>query len=120
MNSHLVLNRCQQVLVACLLLGCHDYNLAKLSDVEKDVVMKALNPEINAQGMSCAYTETLHEYINTDSGEEAPYETIVGRFDPILSPESPRQVLSIDGRIPTEEEAEHFPPLLFFRTQSPI
>ena len=76
--------------------------------------MKALNPERNAQDMSCAYTETIHRHIPTDSEEAAPYETIVARFDPILRPESPWQVLSIDGRIPTEEEIEHFEPLPFF------
>ena len=108
-----LLNKCQPVLVACIFLGCFDHVQAELSDVEKDVVVKALNPEANAQDMSCAYTETIHRHIPTDSEEEAPYETIVGRFDPILRPESPWQVLSIDGRIPTEE-AEYFQPAPFF------
>lgn len=102
------------MLVACIFLGYFDHVQAELSDVEKDVVVKALNPDRNAQDMSCAYTETIHRHIPTDSEEEAPYETIVGRFDPILRPESPWQVLSIDGRIPTEEEAEYFQPAPFF------
>ena len=77
-------------------------------------MLKALDPERNVQSMSCAYTETIHQGVATYIEEEVAYETIVGRFDPLLRPESPWEVLSIDGRTPKKEEIGHFEPLPFF------
>lgn len=83
---------------------------AKLADEELALLKTAFEQMINTQNESCAYTETVHKH---ETLEEEVDTTTVARFDPFLRPESPWEVLSVDGRAPTERETMQFEPSEF-------
>lgn len=94
------------VVLALLLSGIPAH--AKLSDAEVDVLQSVFQQSFNPQNKSCALTQTTQKYEN-QFGEESN-EKIVARFDPILRPESPWKVLSVNDRDPTDYEIRNFRP----------
>ena len=96
----------QTAILAVLLTGIPAH--AKLSDAEMDVLQSVFQQSLNPQNKSCALTQTIQKYEN-QFGEESN-ETIVARFDPILRPESPWKVLSVNDRNPTDHEIRNFKP----------
>lgn len=83
---------------------------AKLSDEEFALLRSAFEQMFNTQNANCAYTETVHK---RETLEEEVDTTTVARFDPISRPESPWEVLSVDGRPPTQRETMLFEPSEF-------
>ena len=79
----------------------------KLSDAEMDVFLGAFDQKSNEQNAECAYTQTARM---PKANDDEQHETIVSRFDPVASPESPWQLLSVDDRPPTQAELEDFDP----------
>ena len=79
----------------------------KLSDAEMDVFLGAFDQESNEQNAECAYTQTVRR---PKANDDEQHETIVSRFNPVASPESPWQVLSVDDRPPTQVELKDLDP----------
>ena len=96
----------QTAVLAVLLTGIPAH--AKLSDVEMDVLQSIFSQSHNPKKKTCAYTQTAEKHEN-QFGEESN-ETTVARFDPILRPESPWKVLSVNDRDPTDHEIRNFRP----------
>lgn len=80
---------------------------AKLSDEELAMLQSAIEGTAKVMDGTCAYTQTVHEH---ELLEEEVNKTTVARFDPTLRPDSPWEVLSVDGRTPTEHESTNFKP----------
>ena len=80
--------------------------VAKISDTELAVLKSAFeNKESQEDGERCAYTQTEYSYSNFDKGSK---KTTVARFDPVLRPESPWEVVSVNDQTPTPEESMNF------------
>ena len=80
---------------------------AKLSDEELAMLRSAFEQMSNIQNESCAYTRTVYKH---ESLEDEVNTTTVSRFDPFLRPDSPWEILSVNGQAPTERENTHVEP----------
>ena len=74
---------------------------AELSDEEMAMLRGAFENVANIHDGTCAYTQTVQKH---EMFEDEVDKTTVARFDPVLRPDSPWKVLSVDGQAPTEGE----------------
>lgn len=80
---------------------------AKLSDEELAMLQSAIENTAQVMDGTCAYTQTVQEH---EMFEDEVNKTKVARFDPTLRPDSPWELLSVDGRAPTQHESMNFKP----------
>ena len=76
---------------------------AKLSDEELAIFRSVFVKIANVYNETCAYTQTVHEH---EMMQDEVNNTTVYRVDPILRPDSPREVLSVNGQAPIQRETK--------------